>query len=424
MLPLYILFSLFFLLITWHRFSHGVFLLFLLLPTYLLRFSIGPLPVTLLEIMIWIVCIIGVAKHARHIEESVVTLFRKHAVFTIGTILFLLGATISLFTAVDLREAAGAWKAFYIEPFILFLVLYFARESLIPTSDIVLPLLLSGLGTSLLAIYQHFTGWMVPWAFWENGASFRVTAWYGFPNGVGLFLAPLVPLALYEVFQHWFSAREDDWGVGRFGRWIVGIVSLLVLICAPVAVFFAKSTGGLIGILAGFGVFLLYYKKTRWPTVGMCVVALLALVTLPALASIRTEVFLGDRSGQIRVAIWKETITFLKDRPLLGAGLSSYDERIAPYHTLVNGEGIEIFHHPHNIFLTMWVNLGLLGLIGFITILVGLYTKGLRSAPTLVAVITVILVTGLVDSPYIKNDLAVLFWVIPFLLLTGQESLS
>jgi hypothetical protein len=68
----------------------------------------------------------------------------------------------------------------------------------------------------------------------------------------------------------------------------------------------------------------------------------------------------------------------------------------------------------------MWVNLGLLGLIGFVTILVGLYTKGLKSTPALVAVITVILVTGLVDSPYIKNDLAVLFWVVILLFVSSS----
>ena len=49
---------------------------------------------------------------------------------------------------------------------------------------------------------------------------------------------------------------------------------------------------------------------------------------------------------------------FLTAHPLRGAGLASYTQRIVPYHSQVAGENIEIFHHQHNIFLTMWVNLG------------------------------------------------------------------
>jgi len=177
------------------------------------------------------------------------------------------------------------------------------------------------------------------------------------------------------------------------------------------------------GIIAGIGILLLYHKKTRWPSVILGVIAFTSLLSLPQLAGIKHEVFLGDRSGQIRVAIWKETVALLKDRPLLGAGLSSYDERIVPYHTTVNGEGIEIFHHPHNIFLTMWVNLGLLGLVGFIILIGGLYMNTWRTSPVLIAVLTTLLVTGLVDSPYIKNDLAVFFWIIPLLAIATSYGL-
>jgi len=122
--------------------------------------------------------------------------------------------------------------------------------------------------------------------------------------------------------------------------------------------------------------------------------------------------------------MWQDTINLLQDRPLLGAGLASYDERIAPYHTMVNGEGIEIFHHPHNIFLTMYVNLGVFGLIGFILMIIGLFFSATRKYGLwimVLALITTFVVTGLVDSPYIKNDLAVLFWVFPLMLVARQD---
>ncbi len=197
-------------------------------------------------------------------------------------------------------------------------------------------------------------------------------------------------------------------------------IAVATIVTAPLAVFYAKSTGGLIGILAGIGIFLLYNKRTRWPAVIVGIIAFTSLMNLSALAGIKQEVLLQDRSGQIRVSMWKEAVEVIKERPLLGAGLASYSERVDQYHTTVNGEGIEIFHHPHNIFLTMWVNLGLLGLLGFVLILIGFYLKGFKHAPIFIATMTVIVVTGLVDSPYIKNDLAVIFWVLPLLLLTSS----
>lgn len=138
-----------------------------------------------------------------------------------------------------------------------------------------------------------------------------------------------------------------------------------------------------------------------------------------------------DRSGQIRVAMWGEATEMLSERPLFGAGLASYAERVKPYHTTVSGEGIEIFHHPHNIFLTMWANLGLLGLVGFVWVLVWFYRVGLMAVksqvsgvilvPFLLASMTALVVTGFVDSPYIKNDLAMFFWLLPALLIVATK---
>lgn len=404
---LLLLFSLLFAFVTWRKFEHGIFFLFLLLPTYLIRFSLFGIPSTLLEVMIWILFLIFVLKEIKNYKLEIRNCIHNNKLLTFGTALFLLGATISLFTSVDLRAAAGEWKAFYIEPFLLFtvLLLFFwtqqEKNSNKIQQYIIIPLLICGLATSMFAIYQHFTGWMVPEAFWANGNSYRVTAWYGFPNGVGLFLAPLVPLAL-SLFANNFKKKNR-----------AAAIALLFLLTAPLAILFAKSTGGLVGVAAGVGLLLLLWKKTRWPAVAIGVIGIILVLFLPQANPIKTELLAQDRSGQIRRAIWSETTELLRDRPLLGAGLASYTERIEPYHTRVNGEGIEIFHHPHNIFLTMWVNTGLIGLIGFILMIVWFFVHTWKQTNVfLLASMVALLTTGLVDSPYIKNDLSVFFWVL------------
>ncbi len=391
-------------------------LLFLLLPTYLIRFHVGPLPSTLLEVLIGAVFFRWLWKERYDLTKKLQGLVKTYRALFIFSTIFLIAATISVFTSLDLRAAAGQWKAFYIEPLLIFLVLVTSVQKKQGAESILSALLLGGLATSLLAIYQHFTGWMVPYAFWENRNTYRVTAWYGFPNGVGLFLAPLVPLALYKVKAQWQNRRS-------FSFWI----ALALIPCALLAIWYARSTGGLIGVAGGIGFLLLIHKKTRRPAIAIGALSLVGLFLLPASNPIREELLLQDRSGQIRLHIWSETLNLLKERPLTGAGLASYSQRIEPYHTTVNGEGIEIFHHPHNIFLTMWVNLGLLGLIGFAGILISFYRIGFRNVKNetvlfLLATMTALLVTGLVDSPYIKNDLSLLFWLLLALLLSTIDT--
>ena len=369
--PATIIFFLCFAIIAWFRFHLALALLFFLLPAYIIRFHLGPIPTTMLEIMLWIIFAVLLIHIIRPI--GLIRLI-VHSPLTLPISLFLLGATISVFSATDLRSALGEWKAFYVEPFLLFLVLTSTIRPISPirpigtTNTVLSALILSGLAVSLLAIYQHFTGWLVPPAFWANGNSYRVTAWYGFPNGVGLFLAPLVPLASYLLIinSRMFKERIRNHESGIMELFSL-VVPLFMIPASLFAIVYAKSTGALIGLAAGLGMLLLFWKKTRWPAITIAIIGLISLISpIGPINSVRDELLLRDRSGQIRIAMWREAAQLLRDRPILGAGLASYDERIKPYHTPVNGENIEIFHHPHNLFLTIWVNTGLIGLIGFI----------------------------------------------------------
>lgn len=411
------LFFLFFFFVAWYRFYLGIGLVLFFLPAYLIRFHLGPLPTTVLEVMIWTIVLIffiqtTVKAEWAAVRDRLIHIARQRKTFFIAAGVFLLSATVSIFTALDTRAALGEWKAFYVEPFLFFLIIIGAGQNTEQRKhlmhSILVGLVFSGLATALLAIYQHNTGWMVPWAFWENGQSYRVTGWYGFPNGVGLFLAPLPFLALLLL---------SDRGWKNF--WLARLPAILLIVTVPLALIYAKSTGGLIGLLAGIGLLLLFHAKTRWPALVIGAIGILGVMTTPALEPIKNEMLARDRSGQIRVAMWGEAVELLSDRPVVGAGLASYQDRVRPYHTTVNGDGIEIFHHPHNLFLTMYVNLGIMGLMGFIWLLVSFYRSGLHQ-PFFLAAMTTIVVHGLVDSPYIKNDLAVLFWILPALLLLSE----
>lgn len=400
------------------KFKYWVFALFLLLPTYLLRFQLGPLPSTILElIVLGLIAIFVVKNISRFTFASCIATVKKNKLLAIGITLFLLAATISIFTSVDIKKAAGEWRAFYLEPILIFFVLSVYLKNLDEKTRkntiqnyILLPLILSALATSILCIYQHFTGYLVPHAFWANRETYRVTGWYGFPNAVGLFLAPIIPLSLYLIEKNWKKNKK-----------IAGL-SVITIFTSLLAILFAKGSGPLIGVAAGVGILLLSYKKIRIPAILFGIFAAIGIILLPPTHSIKQELFATNYSGQLRRDIWSETFALLKDRPIVGTGIASYEERIVPYR---GDHWIEVFHHPHNIFLTIWVNIGLLGLLGFVLILMCFFITAIKNnsqTKFLLASMSVILVMGLVDSPYIKNDLAILFWLLPALLFSSQIS--
>ena len=411
------LFIIIFALIVWQRFELGLFLLFFLLPAYLIRFKFFGFPATLLEMMIFVIILIYIvgAKNDIAIKTKLLDIkskIKQNQSLFIAIFIFLAATAISIFISINTKSALGEWKAFYIEPILIFLILITSIKSKKQTNNLIFALVLGGFITGLLAVYQKFTGWYVPWEFWENENSYRVTGWYGFPNAIGLFLAPIIPLALYLIKQ-----KDNVW------QCIISIISIPLGI---LAIYFAKSTGGLIGVVAGIGLLMIISKKTRWPTIIFGAIFLIGLFLSPE-NPIKQELLLQNRSGQLRVAMWGETIEFLSDHPIFGAGLASYKTLIYPYRI---DKWIEVFHHPHNIFLTMWVNIGLFGLIGFIWILVWFYRTGIMHfkkntlTKYLLATMLVIITTGLVDSPYIKNDLSILFWLLPALMIVNLQSIT
>jgi hypothetical protein len=154
-------------------------------------------------------------------------------------------------------------------------------------------------------------------------------------------------------------------------------------------------------------------------------------------------------SGQVRTVMWGETVTMLRDRPFYGAGLAAYPTVILPYH---KAKWMEVFQYPHDIVLNLWSETGMLGLVAFAWILVTwtrlaskkgkwkaengkrdkiegpsvpLTTYHLPLTPAAIpaiAVITAMLIQGLVDVPYFKNDLSILFWLLILLTTASYET--
>ena len=118
---------------------------------------------------------------------------------------------------------------------------------------------------------------------------------------------------------------------------------------------------------------------------------------------------------------------------MLGAGLNAYQSTMAPYR--LADRNLRPEPYPHNIFLTTWTELGLLGLVAFTWLFAMLLIAPWRalSRSSLIykpilwgtgTAFAMLLVHGLVDSPYWKNDLSVEFWILAALEAFALVSVS
>lgn len=397
----------------WYRMPVALTILFALLPTYLIRTQIGPIPTTLLELLLLTTILIGAWQYQTNIQTALRHVWRHAPYVCIGTILFLLGASIGVMTSVDMRTALGEWKAFYIEPVLFATVLFVALRLDVPLRKAVLSgITISVVSIILFTLFQILSGGMfVPDGFWASDGTFRATAWYGFPNGVGIMLG----LSCFLVLSYIHTTVRSHAHTVAY--------TFILFLTTGIALIAARSSGAIIGLLGGAVLLLAAHARTRIPTIMCGAVTLIVFLLLPLSHPVKQELFLQDRSGQIRTHMWAEAWQMLLDRPILGAGMASYEERVVPYHTTVNGEGIEIFHHPHNIWLTLWANTGMIGVLGFAIVYFSVGFIAIRDRQWyLFAALISFFLMGLVDSPYIKNDWAILFWTIVVIILTHKKT--
>jgi O-antigen ligase len=142
----------------------------------------------------------------------------------------------------------------------------------------------------------------------------------------------------------------------------------------------------------------------KWGVVGVVVL----LLASPLLFT-RIKSTFKDASSSERIQLYKVAGDRILDNALLGNGLFGFRE------TLENSTYAgEILNYPHNIILNFWLETGLLGMLGFFLIVFFALTHYKRSSSAIKLAAALYLLTmiahGMVDVPYFKNDLSILFW--------------
>jgi len=442
------LFIILFFLVSWLRPKLALFLLLFLLPTYQLRFQVLGLPTTFLEVMILTLFFVLLIKKQLNFSKI-------NKTWRILVLAWLLSGLVSVFVAPDFMGALGHWRAYFFEP-ILFLLIF---VSLIKDKKDIqrvfhmlsfLVLIISG-----WVIWQKIIGQgMASIEIWRYPlvSTIRPTGPFPQSNFLGLFLGPLVLLFVGQ-FVSFFKNK----------KLLLSIYYFLVSIFSMLAIILAKSEGAILGVLAGLIFFFIFYlkKRSRWIfVVVLLLIAIFLLFASPWQKTIWQKITFQDLSLQIRLNIWQGAWQMIATHPFFGVGLRGYQQLVNQYQqpfVLPGVAGIvsdELHPYPHNLFLALWAELGILGLLVFLLIVIRFFYEGFHKIiftpldknyltgqalrtnsnvpnPTyylllticsLMAAMVVILTHGLIDTPYFKNDLSILFWLIIGLLMIMEKN--
>ena len=350
------------------------------------------------------------------IEQINCLTIKKFKMGSVWIYLFLMAVLIASFVGGDKIHALGIFKGWFLFPVIFYVLLInnFNRKNV---SRIFYILYASLITVSFWAILQQ-TG-IIGQLFYQAGdISFnqylsegRAFGPFESPNYLAMYLVPMFFLSL-PVLEI----------VRAKGAKLILVISFVFPLLALVL---SQSRAGMITFVLSALIYFNYRfinsqkASNRKPFFSWLFVAFLAAVNAGYIYG-ATVLFKATTGGdQLRVEIYQRSLLLLKDNYFFGIGLGNFQTKIADVvfkGMTLDPNAMTYALHPHNLFFAIWLNLGLVGLVLFITLIV-IFFKNVFSSDsilraTLIASMMAILIHGLFDTTYFKNDLSAIFWLI------------
>lgn len=379
--------------LSWRNQRTGLWLIFLMLPAYLLQFELLSIPTTVLEISIYILMIVFIARNFSRLWHSIGYALRP---IWIPLVLLLVGLMVGTLVAPDIRLALGILKGWFVDP----ILLYILAVNLIDWEKIqhyIFALVLSILPMSVIAMWQVISDTFIT----VDG---RASAWFVSPNYLSMYLVPIMLLGLMLIF-----------GKNQIYKWVV-IPTLLISL---VALYFSYSYGGWLALAGGLVILGIIYLVKNWKIWigGIVILAVAVLSQLGNEKFIKMFDFNEKSSLSVRFQVWETGIVMIKENWLTGIGLGQFRDQYLDFASRIFAPPMELaILHAHNLYFQFWINLGIIGLIGIIWLIVKFYLLIKNNlnfdAILIVAAFSSIIIHGFIDTTYWKNDLSALFWIL------------
>lgn len=228
----------------------------------------------------------------------------------------------------------------------------------------------------------------------------RLTGTLLSPNFLAMAMVPAGLIAYVRTKQH-----RWEWAVAG-----IALIGLLL----------SASIGGLLAALAAIAFIILRGAsvRIRWAmgAAGLVLIAAAGWLVQGRLAVGEVNSFAS------RVEIWQTGYRLTQLYPLGGVGIRGFEKAYAENVALVIERApIEwVVPQPHNVVLGFWLNFGIAGLIALVFLVIWALGQ-LRRGNLAVLALAALLVHGLVDTPYFKTEVALIFWLALVVALNGRD---
>ena len=402
------------------------------MPLYLFRINILGLPSNIFELITILVIAFLILKERKRLPEK---FFDLPKLLPISIILILLGVLLSILFNDNYRAGFGILKSWFLVPLLFSFLLYAILESKTAVEKVFLSIYLSAALVGLIGLVYKISGIVT----YDN----RLTAFYLSPNYLSMYLSPGIFFGCYFLIKYFqllnfgkqarnilFYRLVPTGTEGYKIKYFLPVFSHIVLLTFIfVPLYYTYSYGAWLAVfisLLATAAFVANKKRLLITgAFGMIILIIFIFqINTPKFSALMQ--FSERSSFASRAMIWDASLLMIKQRPLAGIGPGNFQ---ATYLSLQNYFPPYLqwaVPEPHNLFLAFWTQAGMLGLVGFLLLLFFIFDtlwdilknkKNAALAAPLLGYFVYIVLHGLVDTLYWKNDLAFLFWVSVFLLV-------
>jgi O-antigen ligase len=362
------------------------------LPLYLIRFSFIGIPTNILDALETAVIISWIFSR----QLNVIRLgefMKKNRPYLISLCLILIGLVTSLLLNPKYQSGAGLIKSLFLLPTLFLLV----GASVLDEQGIKKAfrcLLWSVFAVASLSLVYYLIG--------QRTFDGRLQGIFNSPNYLAMYLAPGIIIALNYL-------KENKRAYSA---------AILIMLYA---FYLTYSYAAWIALALALGISAIIQKKVSWKKTGLAIIIAAIFIIFQFKTSKWSDFSsLSSRSSfSSRIMIWRSAGKIIADNPLWGIGAGNFQDKYLAYQKFSPPYLEWAVPHPHSLYLAFLLQSGLFGLAGFLFLLVFWLRDALLSSRKQkniiinmsLAIMLYILIHGLVDTTYFKNDLAVIFWL-------------
>jgi O-antigen ligase len=388
----------------------------LLIPAYLIRFIVFGIPTNILEVLMLITFFISLLSGEKFNWKF---FYFENKVYIFGVVLILAGLLISTLINENYRVGFGIIKGWFIVPLLFAWVLYKKVKNRKDLENVLKWLYLGIFGVAAVSLIYYFQGNLT-----YDG---RLKAFYLSSNYLAMYLAPAVFIGVYFIQNEIIKIKDKKQILkGNKEKYFLGFITISLIIIL-LALYLTYSYAAWLAIISSLIIIILIFNKKIYKSAILIGLIILLLIII---SQRNTEKFdnlksFSRSSLESRIIIWKSAIKILESNVIWGIGPGNFQNKYLEYQKYFPAYLEWAVPQPHNLYLAFWLEGGIAGLAGFLTLII-LWIKNLLkfikmndnnsvSVTVLLGIMLYILIHGLVDTPYWKNDLAVVFWIILFL---------